>query len=133
MILVSVMYPGGENASFDESYYLGTHIPLLRKRWTPMGLEEVHLVKGTGTLDGSPPPYRVMALLRFRSLQDFRAAAGAHGAEIFADIPKFTNVQPILQITDMIEVSRAYERMVKIIDQTSDLDRQAIERLGRVA
>jgi len=44
-----------------------------------------------------------------------------------------SNVQPILQITDMIEVSRAYERMVKIIDQTSDLDRQAIERLGRVA
>jgi uncharacterized protein (TIGR02118 family) len=100
MILVSVMYPGGENASFDESYYLGTHIPLLRKRWTPMGLEEVHLVKGTGTLDGSPPPYRVMALLRFRSLQDFRAAAGAHGAEIFADIPKFTSVQPILQINE---------------------------------
>ncbi|WP_046865373.1 EthD family reductase [Microvirga massiliensis] len=100
MILVSVMYPGGEHATFDEAYYLGTHIPLVRKRWTPMGLEEVHLVKGTGTPDGSPPPYRVMALLRFRSLQDFRAAAGAHGAEIFADIPKFTNVQPILQINE---------------------------------
>ena len=44
-----------------------------------------------------------------------------------------SNVQPILQITDMIEVSRAYERISKLIDQTTDLDRQAISRLGRVA
>jgi len=43
-----------------------------------------------------------------------------------------SNVQPILQITDMIEVSRAYERMTKLIDQTADLDRQAIERLGKI-
>jgi uncharacterized protein (TIGR02118 family) len=100
MILVSVMYPGGENATFDESYCLGNHIPLVRKRWIPMGLEEVHLVKGTGKPNGSLPPYRVMALLRFRSLQDFRVAAGAHGAEIFADIPNFTNVQPVLQINE---------------------------------
>jgi flagellar basal-body rod protein FlgF len=44
-----------------------------------------------------------------------------------------SNVQPILQITDMIEVSRAYERMSKLIDQTAELDRQAISRLGRVS
>jgi flagellar basal-body rod protein FlgF len=43
-----------------------------------------------------------------------------------------SNVQSILQITDMIEVSRAYERMSKLIDQTTELDRQAISRLGRV-
>lgn len=44
-----------------------------------------------------------------------------------------SNVQPILQITDMIEVNRAYERMSKLIDQTAELDRKAIERLGRIA
>jgi hypothetical protein len=38
MILVSVMYPGGPNATFDEAYYLGTHIPLVKVRWTSMGL-----------------------------------------------------------------------------------------------
>jgi uncharacterized protein (TIGR02118 family) len=103
MILVSVMYPGGPNATFDEAYYLGTHIPLVKERWTSMGLEEVRLVKGRNTPDGSPPLYPVMALLTFRSLQDFQSASGAHGAEIFADIPKFTNVQPILQISEPLE------------------------------
>ena len=44
-----------------------------------------------------------------------------------------SNVQPILQITNMIEVSRAYERLSRIIDQTAELDRQSIGRLGRIA
>jgi flagellar basal-body rod protein FlgF len=61
------------------------------------------------------------------------SAAPAPDVVVHQAMIESSNVQPILQITDMIEVSRAYERMVKIIDQTSELDRQAIERLGKVA
>ena len=65
-----------------------------------MGLEEARLVKGVATPDGTTPPFRVMALLTFRSIQDFQNAAQAHGRDIFADIPKFTNVQPVVQINE---------------------------------
>lgn len=44
-----------------------------------------------------------------------------------------SNVQPIVQITDMIEVQRAYERVSRIVDSTADLSRRAVERLGRAA
>lgn len=44
-----------------------------------------------------------------------------------------SNVQPITQITDMIEVQRAYERVSRIVDSTEDLSRNAIQRLGRAA
>jgi flagellar basal-body rod protein FlgF len=44
-----------------------------------------------------------------------------------------SNVNPILQITRMIEVSRAYESVVKTMENTADLSRRAVERLGRVA
>jgi uncharacterized protein (TIGR02118 family) len=100
MIVVSVMYPGGAESTFDESYYLQTHIPLVEKRWGGMGLKSAQVLRGTGTPDGSPPPYRVMALLSFGSLADFQAAVEAHGGEIFADIPRFTSVQPIVQINE---------------------------------
>jgi uncharacterized protein (TIGR02118 family) len=100
MIVVSVMYPGGADATFDESYYLQTHIPLVQERWGGMGLTGVQLLRGAGTPDGSTPPYRVTALLTFGSLSDFQAAGQAHGREIFADIPKFTNVQPVVQINE---------------------------------
>ncbi len=44
-----------------------------------------------------------------------------------------SNVNPILQITRMIEVHRAYESVVKTMENTADLSRRAVERLGRVA
>jgi flagellar basal-body rod protein FlgF len=44
-----------------------------------------------------------------------------------------SNVQPIIEITNLIEISRAYERMAKLIDQANDLNRRSVERLGRVS
>jgi uncharacterized protein (TIGR02118 family) len=70
MILVSVMYPSGEGSTFDERYYLQEHVPLVKERWNGMGLQEVRLGKGLQHPDGSTPPYRLMALLTFRSMQD---------------------------------------------------------------
>ncbi len=42
-----------------------------------------------------------------------------------------SNVNPIIEITEMIEVSRAYERMSKLIDQSAELSRGAVQRLGK--
>ena len=42
------------------------------------------------------------------------------------------NVNPILEITKMIEISRAYEQMAKIMDANSDLSKSAVERMGKV-
>jgi uncharacterized protein (TIGR02118 family) len=100
MIVVSVMYPASSEGTFDQAYYLEKHIPLVKERWGSLGLDSVQLLRGAGTPDGSPPPFQVMALLTFRSLADFQAAGKAHGREIFADIPKFTSVQPVLQINE---------------------------------
>jgi hypothetical protein len=44
----------------------------------------------------------MMALLTFGSLAEFQGAGKAHGREIFADIPKFTNVQPVVQINESL-------------------------------
>jgi flagellar basal-body rod protein FlgF len=43
-----------------------------------------------------------------------------------------SNVNPIIEITEMIEVSRAYERMSKLIDQSAELSRGAVQRLGKI-
>ena len=101
MILVSVMYPTGPR--FDMNYYLGHHMPLVRERWSPMGLHEATAVKGAGTPDGNPAPFQVMALLRFVYADAFEKAAAAHGEEIFGDIPKFTDAPAQVQISDFAE------------------------------
>ena len=43
-----------------------------------------------------------------------------------------SNVKSILEITRMVEVSRAYEQTAKMMDSEADLSRRAVERMGRV-
>lgn len=103
MILVTVMYPAGVESTFDLDYYLQKHIPLLKERWSAHGLRHVQVLRGIGKPDGIAPDYQMMALLTFESLDAFKAAGKAHGREIFADIPHFTNSQPSLQINDVLQ------------------------------
>jgi flagellar basal-body rod protein FlgF len=43
-----------------------------------------------------------------------------------------SNVKPVLEITRMVEVSRAYEQTAKMMDSEAELARRTVERLGRV-
>lgn len=66
------------------------------------------------------------------------AATGDNPAEIATDFAirqgyvESSNVQPILELTRMIETMRAYESVSRFISQGEELSRKAIERLGRV-
>jgi flagellar basal-body rod protein FlgF len=42
-----------------------------------------------------------------------------------------SNAQPVLEVVKLIELSRAYERMTRMVDTSQDLSRRAVERLGR--
>lgn len=44
-----------------------------------------------------------------------------------------SNVQPILEITQLIAITRAYERVSQMMSQTQDLSQSAIQRLGKAA
>jgi flagellar basal-body rod protein FlgF len=44
-----------------------------------------------------------------------------------------SNVKPITEITNLIEVTRAYERITQMIQQNNDLSQNAIDRLAKVS
>ena len=102
MTVISVFYPASPEATFAFDYYLDTHIPLVQQRLNPLGLEEVRVLRGSSAADGAAPPYLLIALLSFTSLEAFQAAVAAHGPEIFADIPNFTNLQPVIQVNEAL-------------------------------
>jgi len=103
MIVVTVMYPENEGATFDMDYYLTSHLKMVGEKWGGMGLKGARVLKGiAGGEPGSSAPYRVMAVVDFESLEAFQAAVEAHGGEIFGDIPNFTNVTPVVQISDVV-------------------------------
>ena len=56
----------------------------------------------------------------------------APNAVVHQGMLESSNVQSVVQITKLIEVQRAYESMAKMMDNTSELTRSAVERLGKV-
>ncbi|WP_207538827.1 EthD family reductase [Sabulicella rubraurantiaca] len=102
VVLVTVLYPNQEGSRFDHGYYMERHAALVRQRWEPIGLKDARFLRGIGTPDGRPAPYQVIALLNFSTADALQQAVAAHGAEIFSDIPRFTDVQPIVQVNEAL-------------------------------
>ena len=103
MITVTVLYPKTDSSSFDYSYYVQKHIPLVHSTWGALGLERVDLLRGTAALDGGPPAFELIGSLVFSSMDKLQSAL-AHAGPILADIPNFTNVEPQVQINETVAV-----------------------------
>jgi uncharacterized protein (TIGR02118 family) len=101
MIKVTVLYPNAPDAKFDMKYYVTRHMPMVRDKCAP----ECHGIAAesglAGFAPGSQAPYIAIGYLTFDSEAAFRKAFGAHEAEILADVPKYTNTSPIIQISDV--------------------------------
>ena len=59
-------------------------------------------------------------------------ASAATDVKVRQGMLESSNVNPIVQITRMIEVSRAYEQVSQMISAESDLSRNSVARLGRL-
>ncbi|MEG1453399.1 flagellar basal body rod C-terminal domain-containing protein, partial [Brevundimonas sp.] len=44
-----------------------------------------------------------------------------------------SNVNTLIEITNLVEINRAYESVTRMIENTNDLSRRAVERLGKVS
>lgn len=102
MIRVSAYYPSQPDARFDHDYYREKHRALVQTRLAPFGLRDVEMERGVAGFGGGAPPYVAVGHLEFESLEAFERAWAAHGEEILADIPHYTNTQPLLQISEML-------------------------------
>lgn len=101
MIRVTVVYPNTKGSHFDIAYYCKTHIPLVQ-RLVGTALKGVAVEHGiAGGTPGSAAPYLAIGQLQFDSVEAFQASFGPHAPEIMADIPNYTNTQPIIQISEV--------------------------------
>jgi uncharacterized protein (TIGR02118 family) len=101
MIKVSVMYPSGQGHTFDMGYYTGKHIPMVKLK-LGTALKGVAVEQGiAGGEPGAPPAFLAFGHLYFDAVEAFQAAFGPHASEILGDIPNYTNIKPVLQISEV--------------------------------
>ena len=106
MIKVSVMYPETPGARFDHAYYRDKHMPLLKARLGEACLYYT-IDKGlAGGAPGQPPTYIGMCHVFCDSAESFQAAFGPHAGEIMADIANYTDIAPVLQISEVVVEKR---------------------------
>lgn len=102
MIKVSVMYPNTPGARFDHTYYRDVHLPMVKDR---MGDHCIYYTVDRG-LSGdardTPPTYVAMCHLYCESVEAFEAGFGPHAEEILGDIPNYTDLAPVLQISEVV-------------------------------
>jgi uncharacterized protein (TIGR02118 family) len=55
-----------------------------------------------GGAPGTRPAHVASAHLFFESVEAYEAAFNPHAQEILADIPNYTNVQPVIQISQVL-------------------------------
>lgn len=101
MIRVTVLYPNGEGARFDNKYYLDQHMPMVKKK-LGAACKRVAVEQGmSGAEPGSKPPNFAICQLDFESVDAFQSAFAPHAGEILGDIPNYTSVQPTIQVSEV--------------------------------
>jgi uncharacterized protein (TIGR02118 family) len=101
MIKVSVLYPNASGKTFDIDYYTGKHMPMVQSK-LGAACKRVAVEKGiAGGAPDSAAPFLAMGHLYFDSVDAFQTAFGPHADSILADIPNYTNTQPVIQIAEV--------------------------------
>jgi uncharacterized protein (TIGR02118 family) len=104
MIRVSVMYKNVQGATFDHDYYRTKHMALVREKFTPFGLVRVEIDQGIVDGGGGPAPMVAIGYMVFESMEALQKAMASPAlAELEADIPNFTNIEPVIQVSQLIE------------------------------
>lgn len=102
MIKVSVVYPNSEGTTFDMKYYTTKHIPMVKKLLGE-ALKSTTVEKGiAGGAPESAAPYAAMGNMYFNSIEEFQKAFGPNAEKIMKDLPNFTNIKAVIQISEVM-------------------------------
>lgn len=106
----------------------------------PISISKDGIISQAGQRIGAVRPVQFASLSSLEKTGDGLYRNTANGqptpattAQLHQGMLEGSNVNAIKEITDMIEVSRAYERMARLVEQTAKLSENAISRLGKLS
>lgn len=103
MIKVAIMYPNAEGKTFDIDYYENKHMTLAAKLFGK-DLKAMQIDKCV--VSGSPNtsvPYLAIGYFYFADMSTCQKVLGEHTAQLRADIPNYTNIQPVLLFSEVVQ------------------------------
>jgi uncharacterized protein (TIGR02118 family) len=104
MTKISILYPNNKGSRFDMRYYIDTHMPLSIKLLSVHpAFKGVSVERGISSIEpGTDAAFVAMCHFLFDSVEDFMAAFLPHAATLQGDIPNYTDVQPVIQVNEVL-------------------------------
>jgi len=101
MVKVSVLYPNKPGSRFDVEYYLNTHIPLAARLLGPAVKAITVEIGVTGPGPDQLPPFAAICGFTCETVEDFMAASSPVVDQLQGDIPNYTDITPVFQISEI--------------------------------
>jgi len=103
LIKVSIMYPLAEGKTFNMEYYENKHMPMVAAFLGP-NLVKYTIEKGIASgISNQPLPYMAIGTFFVKSFDDYQAAIAPKREAIRADFSNYTNVAPIILVSEVIK------------------------------
>jgi uncharacterized protein (TIGR02118 family) len=104
MIKVAILYPNGEGKTFDLDYYSTKHMPMAATLFGAK-LKALSIDKGLASgRPNEPVPYLAIGYFYFDNMESYKSAMGPNPEKLGADVQNYTNIKPILQVSEVHQV-----------------------------
>jgi len=101
MTKVTALYPNSEGKKFDIDYYINKHVPMVTKILGD-AMIDAEIEHGIGSAEpGALAPFAAIGCMYFNSIEDFQSSFGANAEQIMGDIPNYTDIEPVIQISEV--------------------------------
>lgn len=107
MIKVTVLYPKGAGKRFDYGYYKNVHIALAIRLLGP-AVRSVTVERGLEP--GAPwpgPAFFVITGFTCETIEAYTQALVPHMKRLQDDVANFTDVEAIIQVSDIVEIQNS--------------------------
>ena len=100
---VSIMYPFAEGKTFNMEYYQTKHMPMVAG-FLGSNLVKYTIEKGLASgIPNQPLPYIAIGTFYVKSLDDYQSAIGPNRDAIRADFANYTNITPVILISEVVK------------------------------
>lgn len=104
MIKVTIFYPDTDESRFDFDYYRTKHMPMIKSLLGDACISMASEKGLSGSTPGSRPDFIAMGHMYFESVESFQSSFGPHSKDIMKDIPNYTQIRPVIQISHVLDI-----------------------------
>lgn len=104
MFKVEILYPNGENKTFDMDYYEKKHMPMVAG-FLSQNLKFYEIDKGiSGRTPTDKVPFVAIGYFYINDVAEYNKAIRQNIDAIISDFKNYTNIQPVIQISEIKKV-----------------------------